>query len=354
MTNANPFAISTNNIPEVYLEKTAEEDKIIDVITENSTVTQMFMLIGKLGSGKTTELAHIIQRMIEFPNWISIDVTLNENTVSNFYNAFINHPEVKKVCGSIDLNAPRPEMETELDAEAEEWGPAQIVDNALEELEKHGLHILVTMDDVKANEQAQELLLVLHKFVKHKRPIFFLGTILDDDLTTLKHMPRLTFVCRIPKHELEPLDTFTIALKYKQLFGYTKEQSLRIALLINGYPLAFQMFGHSQWEDKDNYMSAETLEVFDVRMAKAAYSTYWAELSVTDKKVVHGVAKTEGNSVKDIRAVLGMDTNKFNQYRKRLVKKGVLEISGYGTLDFALPRFDAFIEMTGMAAALSK
>ena len=50
-------------------------------------------------------------------------------------------------------------------------------------------------------------------------------------------------------------------------------------------------------------------------------------------------------SVTAIRKSIGMSTEKFSVYRKRLLNKGVIQQAGYGELAFTLPRFDVFIKM---------
>lgn len=45
----------------------------------------------------------------------------------------------------------------------------------------------------------------------------------------------------------------------------------------------------------------------------------------------------------DIRAFLNMETNEFNPYRKRLIKKGILNGDVRGYVSFTLPLFEQFV-----------
>ena len=56
------------------------------------------------------------------------------------------------------------------------------------------------------------------------------------------------------------------------------------------------------------------------------------------------ITKSPSSNVKDIRSVTNMDINKFNQYRRRLKEKGMIDTSEYGTIELSLPRFKEFIE----------
>ena len=47
--------------------------------------------------------------------------------------------------------------------------------------------------------------------------------------------------------------------------------------------------------------------------------------------VAKGIADVQSGKIKEIRDAIGMETNEFNPYRKRLIKKGIVsgEIRGY-------------------------
>ena len=55
-------------------------------------------------------------------------------------------------------------------------------------------------------------------------------------------------------------------------------------------------------------------------MSEFVYDKIWSELSQKDRIVARGIAETESGKIKEIREHLGMETNEFNPYRKRLIK----------------------------------
>ena len=73
------------------------------------------------------------------------------------------------------------------------------------------------------------------------------------------------------------------------------------------------------------------------------YSKIWSELSAKDRIVAHGIADVKGGKIKDIREYLHMETNEFNLYRKRLIKKGILSGEMRGYAFFTLPLFEEYI-----------
>lgn len=73
------------------------------------------------------------------------------------------------------------------------------------------------------------------------------------------------------------------------------------------------------------------------------YDKIWSELSQKDRMVARGIADVEGGKIKDIREHLHMETNEFNPYRKRLIKKGILSGETRGYVYFTLPLFEEYI-----------
>ena len=69
-------------------------------------------------------------------------------------------------------------------------------------------------------------------------------------------------------------------------------------------------------------------------------------MSYRMKRILHsdrGIAEVDGGKIKDIRERLGMETNEFNPYRKRLIKKGILSGEMRGYVYFTLPLFDEYV-----------
>ena len=72
------------------------------------------------------------------------------------------------------------------------------------------------------------------------------------------------------------------------------------------------------------------------------YETYrfWYELGA--KRVV-SARELSMAEIKEIREHLGMETNEFNPYRKRLIKKGIVSGETRGYVFFTLPLFERYV-----------
>ena len=73
------------------------------------------------------------------------------------------------------------------------------------------------------------------------------------------------------------------------------------------------------------------------------YDKVWAEMSPGDRKIALGIASCPSGRIKDIRNYLDIETNEFNPYRKRLIKKGIVNGDERGYVHFTLPLFEEYV-----------
>ena len=74
------------------------------------------------------------------------------------------------------------------------------------------------------------------------------------------------------------------------------------------------------------------------------YEKLWSELSDMDKKVARGIAESESGNSGEIREALDINSNTLSQYRRRLIKKGLISGEERGKLQFTLPLFEEFVK----------
>ena len=114
-----------------------------------------------------------------------------------------------------------------------------------------------------------------------------------------------------------------------------------MADLTKGYPFAFQVLGYLTWNHHGDYNAVRG--EYEQYLSEFVYDKIWSELSQKDRMVARGIADVEGGKIKDIREHLHMETNEFNPYRKRLIKKGILSGEKRGYVYFTLPLFEEYV-----------
>lgn len=119
------------------------------------------------------------------------------------------------------------------------------------------------------------------------------------------------------------------------------EQAAKMAELTKGYPFAFQVLGYLTWNHAGDYEAV--IDEYEQYLSEFVYDKIWSELSQKDRIVARGIAEVDGGKIKDIWERIGMETNEFNPYRKRLIKKGILSGEMRGYVYFTLPLFDEYV-----------
>lgn len=92
---------------------------------------------------------------------------------------------------------------------------------------------------------------------------------------------------------------------------------MEMALCTKGYSFAFQVLGYLTWENSGDYKAV--LPEFRQYLDEFVYDKIWSELSARDKKILDAISRVESGKIEEIRALMGIETNEFNPYRKRLI-----------------------------------
>ena len=178
-------------------------------------------------------------------------------------------------------------------------------------------------------------------FVRQDLPVFLLATGLYENIDELQNEKNLTFLYRAPKIQLKPLNQQAIVTKYQNIFEIDTPKASEMAKLTHGYPFAFQVLGYLTWNNHGDYKSI--INEYMQYLSEFVYDKIWSELSLKDRQVAIGIAQVPDGKILDIRNLLDMETNEFNPYRKRLIKKGILSGETRGYVSFTLPLFSEYV-----------
>ena len=301
----------------------------------------MYMITGARGTGKTVFMTEIAGNLAGKENWIVVDLNPERDLLMGL---------AAKLAGDRKLAGYMQEEKIDLSLlglgpKVAGATPVADVEQALEMMLKclkaHEKRLLVTIDEVTNSKNMRAFASTFQILLRQDLPIFLLLAGLFDDIEQLQNEKTVTFLYRTPKMFMRPLNLSLIAADYREVFKIDQENAMKMTRLTNGYPLAFQVLGYFTWEHSGDYQKA--LNEYRLYLYEYAYEKMWLELSDKDRRTASGIAKIGGGKVKEIRQMLGMSTNEFNPYRKRLIKKGLLNGEVYGQLEFTLPMFTEFV-----------
>ena len=83
-----------------------------------------------------------------------------------------------------------------------------------------------------------------------------------------------------------------------------------------------------------------------IRLHDYAYDIIWERPSQKDRFVAYGIAKAQSHRTAEVREILQLSKDEFSPYRKRLIKKGLVNGESWGKVSFTLPYFDEYVRLT--------
>ena len=211
--------------------------------------------------------------------------------------------------------------------------------------------LLITLDEIH-HHQKDELrefgAIVQHAF-RESRELAFVAAALPAAVNDLLNDSVLTFLRRADRHHLERVqeDAVRAALREPiQNAGrpVTPEALETMVTATRGYPFLIQLVGDQVWRKAADERSIDLpsanagVDAARRRLGQLVHAPALAEASDIDKSFLLAMSADDGPSqIRDVQARLGVDKNYASQYRLRLLALELVEPTGHGRLDFALP-----------------
>lgn len=341
----NPFTLSFGKKPVQYISRISQTNEIMDKFTAPEPSSQIYMITGVRGSGKTVMMTAIANMLREREEWVVAELNPARDLLQSLAAKLYSLPEMHMyfMQARLDLSV------LGLGVSLENAVPVTDIESAIElmlaELKKMHKRLLITVDEVTNSEYIKVFAGSFQIFMRQEYPVFLLMTGLYDHIYDLQNEDTLTFLYRAPKMVLEPLNYTAVRKQYMDIFQLDMEAAGRMTVLTKGYPFAFQVLGYLRWENKGIRTIDEILPEYDQYLEEYVYDKIWSELSELDKKILIHMSESGETKVKNIRNSIEMKSELFSVYRDRLKRKGVLDTSKYGEVSFALPRFAEFVLM---------
>ncbi len=338
---SNPYSMVFGKEPELLISRTAQFNTVIQDFTEENPPYQSYLLTGVRGSGKTVMMTDIANTFREMKDWIVVELNPDRDLLNGLAANLCSNQKFAQIFQNAKINLSFLGLGVEIS------GVAPIVDvevalhKMIASLKKLNKKILVAIDEVTNNENVRIFASAFQIMIRQNLPVFLLMTGLYENISAIQDEKNLTFLYRSPKLEMKSLNLGMVAEKYQTTLNLSYEESLEMAKYTKGYPFAFQVLGYLTWNNNGDYKSI--LPEYRQHLEEYVYEKIWSELSAKDKHIVYGIANCPTGRVKDVRAKLQIENNEFNPYRKRLIKKGIIDGSEYGVVKFTLPFFEQFV-----------
>jgi energy-coupling factor transporter ATP-binding protein EcfA2 len=331
--------------PVQYVSRIVQTNRIIEDYEAVPAVNQIYMVTGVRGSGKTVMMTNIADILSKRDDWIVVELNATRDLLQSLASRLYAVPRLHDCFLKAKLDFSAFGLGVTIENAAPVTDVEDMVAKMLDQLQKLGKRLLITIDEVVYSEQMKVFASAFQIFMRQEYPIFILMTGLYENIYKLQNDKSLTFLYRAPKIILEPLNLTAVRQQYKNIFALEEEKAERMAALTRGYPFAFQVLGYLYWEHRDTRTLDEILPEYDQYLEEYVYSKIWSEMSEKDKEILQVLAVSGEIKVKNLREKLGLASEQFSVYRERLKRKGVIDTRQYGMASMALPRFEEFIKM---------
>lgn len=337
----NPFTIAFGIRPQAYIQRILASDTIMNDFKAKHSVSQVYMLTGVRGSGKTVMMANVAGHLSEDPEWIVIELNSSRDLLKSFASKLYEKESLRAafVKAKLDLSV------LGIGVTIENSAPVTDIEVAIERMlkivKKMKKRVLITIDEVENSQSVREFVSSFQIFMREEYPVYLLMTGLYENVNALQNSSSVTFLYRAPKIEMEPLDTGAVVNSYENIFQIDLEHAKKLAALTMGYAYAYQVLGYLCFRHQCPSEPEKILPEYDQRLSEYVYTKIWSELSAKDRDICE--AMTETRDVSDIMKITGMERPEFSPYRSRLIKRGIAYSPERGKLCFLLPRFTEFV-----------
>lgn len=344
----NPFSLDFGGTPYLMIPRYTETQKIIKAFSADIPPTHIFMIMGARGNGKTVLMSAVKDELMEDDEWLHIDLTpesdMLNDLAASLYQKTKKKQSKKKSEIKMDLKVASIGITSETD---EKYSSIYIdLDSMLETVKNKKKKLLITVDEVVNSKTMRELTTYFQRCLRNKYPVFLLMTGLYKNIRALQNNKSQTFLKRAPRVVLGSLNLGRVSQKYKEVFGLDDLKADEMARYTEGYSYAFQILGYLVFENRKKEVSESILKEYKLMLGECSYDKIWEELSPKERAVAKAASEAPDEVyVKELREMLGMNSNEFSTYSDTLVKSGVFSTdAAYGMVKFALPYLKEYIQ----------
>ena len=332
---SNPFILTfgrepINFIPRVYFLQEVKDD-----FYSETHPNQAYMIAGVRGTGKTVFLTKLAKEFDNNKNWIVVDLNPERDMLESFASQLYNNSRVKTMFAKAELNISFNGIGFSIGTEKPSNDIETVINKMVDHLSKKDINILITVDDATSNDYIKIFAHTYQGLIRKGYPVFLLMSGLYENIASIQKNKALTFLSRVPKLILKPLNMPAIRDSYQKIFELDNEHAAQMAKLTQGYAYAYQVLGYLMWKSESKEISNDLLSEYDQYLAEFVYDKIWEGLSEKEKNILISLSESKA---------LELKANELSVYRDRLIKYGILFSKQRGSLSFALPRFKEYIK----------
>lgn len=337
----NPYSLTFGRMPNELIFRSEPTRSIIDSFLAEKPSQQIYMITGIRGCGKTVFMTDIAKNIKNYSEWIVVELNPEKDLLLSLASKLSSENWLAQIFRRSKINLSFWGLGIEIEGTPPITDIETALSKMLEAINKQGKRLLITIDEVTNTPNMKVFTSAFQIFLRQDLPVYLLMTGLYNNIDALQNEDSLTFLHRAPKIELKPLSISAIATNYQRVFKLDRKSAISMAQKTKGYPFAFQVLGYFTWEHSKDQTKATA--AYRQYLEEYVYEKVWSELPEGEKRILYALANHPEGKVQDIREAIGIGSNKFSPYRKRLIRRGLINGNEWGRISFTLPFFDIYI-----------
>ena len=339
----NPFNILYGMIPNSIIERNDAYNQIMTSFLDKDITAMAYMILGVRGCGKTVLMRSIAKELRQKEDWIVVDLNPLQDFISPLAEALFFAGKKFRLNLDLSIDVHLPYVTFHVGKSSDSLSPETAARQLLQGLKKKGKRVLITIDEINATEKLKTFSNFYQSLLGEDLPVFLLMTGLIENVDSLINAKPTSFLSRSPKIYLNPLNLLSISRSYQKELSITSQKASELAKLTKGYAFAYQVVGNICYSENIKEMTPELLSKVDTYLGENGYGTIWNGMTDKERDICLALSESENNDVSTLRDSLSMSLKNFNNYRLQMIRKGYLISTGYGKIDFALPRFREYV-----------
>lgn len=346
----NPFHPTFGDIPQIYIDNQRRVAKLVDKIKE-SDFARLIFITGIHGSGKTSFMTQVKQKLQEDQRCRCIDLVHDQSLLNSFISQLrgISQTKLQQLAGQLGLaSSLRINFAKEILSANEAYN---VIKPMMEKVKQNHQYVLVAIDEVDNSPVIRSFAQIFNELKRHNLPIFVLMTGLPDLVMDIQNEDKLTFLLRSEKEVMTPLENSDIIIAYQRVFHCTLEVAQAMAKNVKGYSYAFQLLGYCAYEEWEKSKAefgeaqlAKAIDLYKMKLFDNAYNKIFNDLSEMDQKYL--IAVLGNKALKEVAQKLHVNSSYASQYRRRALVRHLVRPATYGHVEYTLPFFKEFIQAT--------
>ena len=240
----NPFSLTFGKEPLSLISRNLQNEEIIESFKADNPDFQVCMITGVRGSGKTVAMTTIANDLRKDDQWLVVDLNPERDLLNALASELSSNKDIIDYLKNAQINFSAFGFGVGFTSGSDVKDITVLLNTILEKITKENKRVLVTIDEVTANQNIKEFVSQFQIFIRKNYNVFLLMTGLYENIYDLQNEKSLTFLYRAPKIELKPLSIPLIMQKYKEIFSLEDSQALDMAKVTEGYPFAYQVLGY--------------------------------------------------------------------------------------------------------------